>query len=544
MKSKFAIMVNGSDLQYWQIQTVEHLLQTGKTELAAIIVNTNSRAIPLARSLNELIFSLYRRSLRIPLLRKCSISAMFPATPRLLMNPEETSKWRDTFSNSDLEVLRELNLDFALRFGYGILDGEILDVPRHGIWSFHHGDEAKYRGRPPGFWEVYRSERTSGAILQRLTSKLDGGLILKKGVFRTKKNSYRGNLEMLLSAGIEWPSQVLAELGSSRFKQSGEKLGYLYKLPNPVELIRFNLALVWRNWVSLLRKMFLHPAWEIHIFESNIDAVALAEKFPEQASSTIVPEAQRFYADPVLLNNHLLFEDFDYRSGNGKIVVIELEQEKPQLDVVLGETDKHFSYPYVVSQGDETYMIPEQSDQGEVSLYKFRDLELRQVEIVATLIDEPLIDSSVVYHKGLWFLFASPAGDGSETYLNLYYSKRLDGQFVPHPLNPVKIDVRSSRPGGSFFEFGGALHRVAQDCSIEYGGGVAINRIDVLSKWDFAETTVNTVGPHGKCRFGYGLHTITSANGKVAIDVKKYRFSLMTLLFKVRRKVLGRLNLA
>src|SRR5213596_456309 len=55
------------------------------------------------------------------------------------------------------------------------------------------------------------------------------------------------------------------------------------------------------------------------------------------------------------------------------------------------------------------------------------------------------------------------------------------GPWRPHPGNPVKVDVRSSRPAGGPFLFGGNLYRPAQDCSRTYGGGITINRVTHLS---------------------------------------------------------------
>ena len=50
-----------------------------------------------------------------------------------------------------------------------------------GIISFHHGDSDFYRGGPPGFWEVYKQESSTGFVIQRLTEDLDGGDVIFKG---------------------------------------------------------------------------------------------------------------------------------------------------------------------------------------------------------------------------------------------------------------------------------------------------------------------------------------------------------------------------
>ena len=57
---------------------------------------------------------------------------------------KKKGKYRDYFSEK-LQSIKKRNLDFFLRFGLNIITGEILEIPKYGIWSFHHGDERKYR---------------------------------------------------------------------------------------------------------------------------------------------------------------------------------------------------------------------------------------------------------------------------------------------------------------------------------------------------------------------------------------------------------------
>ena len=89
--------------------------------------------------------------------------------------------------------LRGHDLDVLLRFGFGILGGDVLDVARHGIWSFHHDDERVIRGGPPSFWEVADGHATTGVLLQRLTERLDAGIPLGRATFRTVGHSYPRN---------------------------------------------------------------------------------------------------------------------------------------------------------------------------------------------------------------------------------------------------------------------------------------------------------------------------------------------------------------
>ena len=95
-----------------------------------------------------------------------------------------------------------------LRFGFGILRGEVLDVARHGIWSFHHDDERVIRGGPPSFWEVDDGLATTGVLLQRLTDQLDAGIPLARATFRTVGYSYPRNRDRAALGAAALPAKV------------------------------------------------------------------------------------------------------------------------------------------------------------------------------------------------------------------------------------------------------------------------------------------------------------------------------------------------
>ena len=70
------------------------------------------------------------------------------------------------------------DLDVALCFGFRILKGDALKIARHGVWSFHHGDNLVNRGGPAGFWEVMDGIPVTGSVLQILTEDLDNGRVI------------------------------------------------------------------------------------------------------------------------------------------------------------------------------------------------------------------------------------------------------------------------------------------------------------------------------------------------------------------------------
>ena len=51
------------------------------------------------------------------------------------------SKFSQYFNKKDIENINQYKLDIIMRFGFGIIRGDIINVPQFGIWSFHHDDE-------------------------------------------------------------------------------------------------------------------------------------------------------------------------------------------------------------------------------------------------------------------------------------------------------------------------------------------------------------------------------------------------------------------
>ena len=120
--------------------------------------------------------------------------------------------------------------------------------------------------------------------------------------------------------------------------------------------------------------------------------------------------------------------------------------------------------------------------------------------------------------------------------LFVYYAESITGPYVPHAANPVKTDIRSSRPAGNFIETNGRIYRPAQDCSETYGGKIQINEIVKLSETEFEEKTVKTILSPDK-KFNKGFHTISSCGELTVFDTKSYIFSLSNFKRKLKRKI-------
>lgn len=567
-KLRFAIMCDSDHISHWQAVCVKRLLKNPQVELAAIIKNAEPR---LRRSffarlkrinLRRLKYylSLWRvfeqRFLRIPALDKVRVKSVFENTPIIHCKPIHKGIYTRLFQEDDIEKIKGYNLDFALRFGFGIVRGEILNTPRYGIWSFHHDDEMKYRGAPPGFWEMYTGDRVTGSILQRLTDRLDGGIVLRKGFFSTHATSYTKHLNTLLLNTVDWPAQACNEILNDNkeiFNEPPSKSNApIYKDPTNIQCILFVLKAILVRLKNYYRHFFLHRHWGFAVAEKSIPD--LIERPHEANISWIHPKNRsEFYADPFgfVCENGLsiLFEHYENRTGKGAIACALIKNNEDSNDACSFDldcdhnilaTDFHFpfhtAYPFIFNYGDgNTYCIPETALSGAVQLYKCKKAP-DSWQFVQNLVEDfPAVDCTVFKYSDYWWLFCTRLDDEPNLKLFAWYSDDLFGNWHPHENNPIKTDIRSSRPAGTPFMHNGSLYRPAQNCSDDYGSGINICKINQLTPAQFNEEIVWNVDDLMKEFKLDGMHTFSNVTPELTIfDYFNYRF--LPAKFKDRLK--------
>ncbi|HEY8475333.1 MAG TPA: hypothetical protein VIN09_00545, partial [Chloroflexota bacterium] len=159
-------------------------------------------------------------------------------------------------------------------------------------------------------------------------------------------------------------------------------------------------------------------------------------------------------------------------------------------------------------------------------------------EKVATLVEgAAVVDPTVFFFEGRWWLLGADQETGSNNTLYAWHADDLFGPWVPHRANPLKTDVRSSRPAGTPFLHEGHLYRPAQDCSTTYGGSVVINRVTRLTPSEFHEEPVAVLRPDPKGPYPHGLHHISFAGGVTVVDGCVVTFVPEAFLQGARRAV-------
>lgn len=203
----------------------------------------------------------------------------------------------------------------------------------------------------------------------------------------------------------------------------------------------------------------------------------------------------------------------------------------------------HMSYPYIFRE-DETWLcVPESAEAGGVDLYQWDKSGLRW-QLIQRLLHEPVLDPTLINHEGRWYMFGTLLNDGPHDKLRIWHSASLRGPWKRHCQDPAKVDICSSRSGGSFFRYRNGLFRPAQDCSSGYGLAVTVNRILSLSETNFIEVFQSRLGPDQSGPYPDGLHTFSISGDVFVIDGKRKVLHLLAFLIKFLWIIRHRLRLA
>jgi hypothetical protein len=182
----------------------------------------------------------------------------------------------------------------------------------------------------------------------------------------------------------------------------------------------------------------------------------------------------------------------------------------------------HMSYPFLLEHRGSIYCVPETCQAREVGLFKAIDFPRRWTKVGPLLTNIGALDSTIFRYEGLWWL-ACTREENRLSKLFIWYASDLFGPWKPHAANPVKNDIRSSRPAGTPFFYKGYLYRPAQDCSQAYGKRIVINRVLKLTPREFKEEPVSVIEPNCDWKYPHGVHTISGAGSMTILDGKYVR---------------------
>ncbi len=271
--------------------------------------------------------------------------------------------------------------------------------------------------------------------------------------------------------------------------------------------------------------------WNVGIIEKSIEDIMNNESYSIRWMKHSYKD--RFFADPFLYkyneNYYYIFaEEFIFTKAKGTIVLLKIDRTTMKLikrkEII--EDNYHLSYPNY----ENGYIIAENYKSGGLYRFSFEGESIKK----ELILNVPLIDPTFVKFNGNIWLFGTTKEekDAPNKKLNIFYEK--NGKFIPHRMNPVKIDINSARPGGHFFWYKGELYRPAQSSEHLYGENIHIMKVKQLDETTYVEELFKIISSHESKRYNLGLHTFNVCDSFIIVDGFGYSIQIWQ---KIRNKL-------
>ncbi len=336
-----------------------------------------------------------------------------------------------------------------------------------------------------------------------------------------------------------WKTSLIVMRGLNeiyRMKNEGKTLNTQNELSEFVsnnKIYKLSVLLVIKHFLFYIKKTIDNKInfrqWII-LYNKNASKPGAIKDYKK-----IVPPGKNFWADPHIIKKdgsyYVFIEEYSFDSGKGHISVFEIDRNgnvgKPQ---IILEKPYHLSYPFIFEYKNNFYMIPESEQNGTVDIYKCTEFPLKWEFYKHMFADISAVDTTLTFYDGRWWVFLNKKVGDYLSYkdeLYLYYSNSpLSDKWISHPKNPVVSDVRSARSAGKIYESKGSLIRPSQDCSVEYGYKVRLNKIIKMTKNDYAEMEFDVIEPNHN-KNACGIHTLAKHENFTMLDCKMKRSKLL-----------------
>ena len=538
------LLVDSLRVPAWVARIVREIQAGDYAEITAVVIDRPRAAaaapfrkrIPARTAIDGLLFSAFRLLDRLVFrapdnpFRRIDIEADLQAARTIAVAPRTSgpAAWLD---GADAARIRRLELDVLLCLGSRRPAPDGPGAARYGVWSYRHGQERAGGGGHGLFWDLYDDRSVSSVALHVDGPGGSGGTrVVRQTVGSIVPWSYTRGVHSLYWESSAFAPQRLRRLFEEGFpaiegrSADRERPARDGRRPTNREMLRFlprHMGLLARR---AGQRCFRRERWFL-VVNSGPRLGALAAP-AAAAMKAYRPPRGRFWADPfpVVAGGRVwvFFEDYCFTSGKAVISCAPVSAAGVLGDVsTVVDSGYHLSYPFILEQEGDLYMVPDTWDEQRVELWRCRKFPDDWVRERILLDGVRMSDPTIHPRDGRLWLFGamSEARERANDELHVYVADALDGAWRPHPANPVVSDCRRARPAGRMFSLGGELLRPAQDCARQYGGAVVINRVDELNERAYAETPVGRID--GRRLGGDASHTINYAGGLEFLDVRE-----------------------
>ena len=521
---RFAVVCSDGRLQRWQALCVQQLVDAG-VGVAVLVVNVRSETrqpddLGLVDGRRHPYRS--RRALRRSrALEPVDVATIVPGVQHLSCG-DASGGLR---ANKLVKTVRGHGLDFILWFAHGPSPRHLACAARSGLWTYRHGGERECTAPVSCALRLIATGDVTEVRLVRIGATPAEDTTLHRGYFGTREAA-GANLDRVLLGGSDWCLRTCRELTAKGTLE--RRRATVSTRTNdadgltPTASRSHGAARVSEIVRRLWRALFLLEVWNVAVVDTPVAEVLRSGRTDGARWLTALPRFT-FRADPFAVMRggelQLLYEAYDYRTLKGTIAGGRFDPQHASVEASPAMSrPEHMSYPFLVEADGELYCIPETSEANSAALLRATEFPCNWQQVATVIDGVAVVDATVFRHGGRWWLLATDEANGPNEKLYGWYADRLEGPWTAHLLNPLKCDIRSSRPAGRPFTIDGTLYRPAQDCSQGYGGAITVNRILTLTPTEFDEEAVARIAPDRDGPYPDGLHTLCPVDGRVVID--------------------------
>jgi hypothetical protein len=399
---------------------------------------------------------------------------------------------------------------------------DLVSTPRFGCWTLAHAHNPA-----AGFQELVDGAPATACDLIRygLVSDMDSSvattfaatdrLSLSRGIIGVRAK----NQALLMSTILRVHLHHKATIASLK---TGSPVRVGQKSPRLLQTLWGLAKLYGRYCKDILKRPIYFDQWQIAYRIGG-------DRLDQKGMQRLAPPHKGFWADPFVTEydgrRFIFFEEFIRETSRGHIAAIEVGPNGELGDAIdVLKSEFHLSYPFMFQHDGSLYMVPECSMSGRVEVFRCTQIP-QHWERHAVLLDGVCaFDPTLIEHDGLWWMFVTiqHGGQSTDDALHLFYAPGPFDEWTAHPLNPVRLDVRSARPAGSLFREQGRLFRPAQDCSARYGWAISIQEVLRMTTDDYEEVEVCRILPDWAAG-AHATHTINHGNGVTVYDCEVKR---------------------
>lgn len=401
------------------------------------------------------------------------------------------------------------------------------------VWGLRFGKGAEIDSPLASAYEILASQPTTSLRVIETKPGEEGRSTVYKAESMTLNYSTRLNAGQLAWKVVECVPRLLEKRSVPPVESDHRELSILEGEVSPFqkvnsEALRLPASFprwMWARFSKKARKKFFVEQWVL------LTGKQTSSLMPDTLT-TIQPPVDRIWADPFGIRREnkvfVFFEDMSLKTWRGQISCAELYKDGSFSEVkTVLQRNYHLSYPFLMEEEGELYMIPETGENRSIEVYRCRSFP-DQWEYAGNLMsDIEAYDTTIFKHKGYWWLFTLVAPvKGMSTYdqLHLYYAKEFPSDtWTPHPANPIIDDARLARPAGYLFTLGNKLIRPSQDSSRRYGRGLNFNEVIEISTESYKEVLLEKHLASETSRKLRAMHTINHCGTISFLDAQVLR---------------------